>query len=553
VAELGLFRELGMWRKHESRVSICFSLGLLGAMIFAGSSPVAQTPSVASARLETITDDSTGVKLAIPTALVGKPTTKQWGRNWRSDRLEIDTINWGNDKTLEAWYAELQKRRNKDITDAYISSDRFKVKGSANDYSFHVEGRSGDGQVRGVSVVWTRGALAPVAEAVIASFDAFPKRIIAQPKPSDRKELEEREKQIAKLNEEIEERDRQIKELRDKAIRLEQQVLGKTQIEDAVRTIRTERDELRKQREILLQEKLQWKNDRIALETENLTLNQRIEILENEIKVLKGSAPVGDRVALVIGINKYPNLSGTAQLLLAENDARAIGDALEKLGYAVVRAHKYDRLSLLASFDDFLRRIKPNDMAVVFFSGHGMGIAGANFLLPADVQLADSPASIRRMGIPEADMIADVQAQRPRAAVFILDACRDNPYKQPGLKSIVPQKGMALPSVSPVGLFSIYSAGLNQAALERLGPKDAHPNSIFTRVFLQNMSRPETLNNIMLDVRDEVYQLADSVSHAQTPAFYDQVVGGRICLVPGACPRPVSQVRDPAGPGPIKQ
>src|SRR5260370_36657403 len=112
-----------------------------------------------------------------------------------------------------------------------------------------------------------------------------------------------------------------------------------------------------------------------------------------------------------------------------------------------------------------------------------MAVAGANYLLPADVRVANSPAEIRYMGIEEAQMIAAVQAQDPRAAVFIIDACRDNPFKASMLKSIVSSKGLAQPLGNPVGIFSVYSAGLNQAALESLGDeKDPNPhNSIFTR------------------------------------------------------------------------
>jgi hypothetical protein len=43
------------------------------------------------------------------------------------------------------------------------------------------------------------------------------------------------------------------------------------------------------------------------------------------------------RVALVVGIDRYPNLGPDRQLLRAVNDAKAVGDALAKIGFSVIR------------------------------------------------------------------------------------------------------------------------------------------------------------------------------------------------------------------------
>src|SRR5262245_21597700 len=44
-----------------------------------------------------------------------------------------------------------------------------------------------------------------------------------------------------------------------------------------------------------------------------------------------------ERVALVIGNNHYPNLPPDRQLTRAVNDGRAVGNALQRIGYTVIR------------------------------------------------------------------------------------------------------------------------------------------------------------------------------------------------------------------------
>jgi hypothetical protein len=42
----------------------------------------------------------------------------------------------------------------------------------------------------------------------------------------------------------------------------------------------------------------------------------------------------------------------------------------------------------------------------------------------------------------------------------------------------------------PEGVFSIFSAGPRQTALDRLSNDDANPNSVFTRTFAKELTQP---------------------------------------------------------------
>jgi hypothetical protein len=76
----------------------------------------------------------------------------------------------------------------------------------------------------------------------------------------------------------------------------------------------------------------------------------------------------------------------------------------------------------------------------------------------------------------------------------------------------------------------MYSAGTGEAALDRLGDADGEANSVYTRRLVPLIARPGlTLPDLAQEVRRQVRDLAASVRHRQTPAYYDEIVG-RFCL-----------------------
>src|SRR5215467_10219589 len=94
------------------------------------------------------------------------------------------------------------------------------------------------------------------------------------------------------------------------------------------------------------------------------------------------------------------------------------------------------------------------------------------------------------------------------------------------------------------GVFVLYSAGLGQAALDRLNDKDADPNSVFTRTLIKLMEKPGlSMQELAKTTQSEVKKLAATIGHFQMPAYYDQI-DGTLTL---ARPMPAKAV--PEGPG----
>ena len=246
------------------------------------------------------------------------------------------------------------------------------------------------------------------------------------------------------------------------------------------------------------------------------------------------------RIALSIGNDLYPNLSPDRQLKKAVNDAGTIADSLKSLGFEVIIGTNLGRQAMIDKLAEFTARLEPGDTAALFFAGHGVAIAGVNYLIPSDVPTVTEGAEARVRGasIAEPDLIAELQAKSVRVALLVIDACRDNPFPRAAGRSIGNTRGLA--DAKPArGIFTLYSAGIGQTALDRLSGNDPEHNSVFTRVFAEQMKRPELhLGDLAVEVRERVAELALKATdgggrpapHEQTPAYYDQTLGGRIYL-----------------------
>src|SRR5262245_31505090 len=92
------------------------------------------------------------------------------------------------------------------------------------------------------------------------------------------------------------------------------------------------------------------------------------------------------KVALVIGNSAY--VHGTP-LDNPKRDAEAIGATLKKLGFKLVgnRPHvDLDKATTDRMIEDFGIMAQDADIALFYFSGHGMQIGGTNYLVPIDLE-----------------------------------------------------------------------------------------------------------------------------------------------------------------------
>ncbi|TGV85509.1 peptidase C14, partial [Mesorhizobium sp. M2D.F.Ca.ET.145.01.1.1] len=85
------------------------------------------------------------------------------------------------------------------------------------------------------------------------------------------------------------------------------------------------------------------------------------------------------RVALVMADDDYRLVRPLANPI---HDGEAMEAALKKLGFDVVLETNRDLRRMRRALDDFRQDAKGADVALVYFSGHGVEISGDNRLLP---------------------------------------------------------------------------------------------------------------------------------------------------------------------------
>ena len=137
-------------------------------------------------------------------------------------------------------------------------------------------------------------------------------------------------------------------------------------------------------------------------------------------------------VALVIGESKYEQLPA---LTNPSRDARDIDRLLGDLGFEVDRVLNADGEELHDAIARFEDEARDADVALIYYSGHGIEAKGQNFIAPTDTDLA-SPVTAGQSMIA-VQPILDELAKVVPVSIVLLDACRSDPFP-PGQMIVLP-------------------------------------------------------------------------------------------------------------------
>ena len=202
------------------------------------------------------------------------------------------------------------------------------------------------------------------------------------------------------------------------------------------------------------------------------------------------------RVALVIGNSAYqaaPKLPNPA------GDAKLMSDTLLSLGFFVVGGGAQtdlDKTGFDNALQAFGRELEGADVALFYYAGHGVETHGLNYLVPVDAHPTDE-GDVFMQGIGMAGVLDQMDKSGTKINLVLLDACRDNPFRDRGVRSTT--GGLAQMQAPPGTLISFATQPRSVA----LDGDNGH--SPYTRALVQAMQRPgsglfKTFNEVGLAV-----------------------------------------------------
>lgn len=245
------------------------------------------------------------------------------------------------------------------------------------------------------------------------------------------------------------------------------------------------------------------------------------------------AAQAEKRVALVIGNSAYQH---SPRLINPKNDATDIAAALKKLGFRVIEGFDLDKAASDRKVRDFAAALQGAEVGLFFFAGHGLQVAGQNYLVPVDAEL--KTASALDFEMVRVDVVQRAMEHETSTNVLFLDACRDNPLarnlaRAMGTRSSEIGRGFA-PVVSGVGTLVSFSTQPGNVALDGTGR-----NSPFAGALVKYLVTPkDDLSAILIDVRNDVMK---ETQNKQVP-WEHSALRGRFYFNPAAQTAPSPQV-----------
>lgn len=200
------------------------------------------------------------------------------------------------------------------------------------------------------------------------------------------------------------------------------------------------------------------------------------------------------RVALVIGNAKYKN---APELANPDNDATAMAQFLNKAGFEVTSAIDLTHNDMIRVVQDFSSKVAargPNSVAMVYYAGHGVQLAGENYLVPVDANIS-TPNELTSNSLRLVDLMATLDSIPSRLRIVLLDACRNNPF--PGINDA--GRGLAIVD-APNGSIVGYSTAPGTEALDGSDNHSPYTKAFLTRAIQPNVPIEQLFKQVRLDV-----------------------------------------------------
>jgi len=224
-------------------------------------------------------------------------------------------------------------------------------------------------------------------------------------------------------------------------------------------------------------------NSEAAIE-QNKIVNAALEILKEvtiveEEETSRAESKVADdrkKLALVIGCSEYEHGGALKNPI---NDAQAIKQRLEALGFTVSLRENPDLRAFKMAVDDFGIELKNFDVGLFYFAGHGVQVSGKNYLIPVDANLKEE-RMVEYDCVQAGRILSNMESSKADVNIVILDACRNNPFERSWNRGLT---GRGLASMNaPKGSLIAYATSPGKVASDGKGK-----NGLYTGELIKNI------------------------------------------------------------------
>ena len=218
------------------------------------------------------------------------------------------------------------------------------------------------------------------------------------------------------------------------------------------------------------------------------------------------------RVALVIGNGNY---SHAAALANPTNDAALVTTALEAVGFSVVSVMDGDHALMLQSLSKFGRMAENADIALFYYAGHGLQVAGKNWLLPVSANI-ESSTDLPASAVSANSVLELMELSGARARIAILDACRNNPLARSLTRATT--RGLAKIESSAAGTMIVFATAPGQVALDGTGNNSPFSKALSQQILVPGLEVRQMIGRVRRDVMEDT-------GDKQVPWVNEAIVG----------------------------
>ncbi len=222
------------------------------------------------------------------------------------------------------------------------------------------------------------------------------------------------------------------------------------------------------------------------------------------LKALNNIDSFQARTALIIGNGHYDKVP----LKNPVNDAMSIAYELQQSGFDVYVLRDINQKTMKKAIREFGEKLHTvGGVGLFYYAGHGLQADGRNFLVPVDA-IINKIHDIEFESVDLGRVLSEFEYAENDMNIIILDACRDNPYKDEFEKSKhASYNGLTSIGSAPYNSFIAFSTSPGSVALDGEGV-----NSLYTQELLKAMhEKGRPIEEVFKQVRRNVRKSSEGM------------------------------------------